>query len=395
MRPALSGGFYPELSRLRVEDPLAREAGTREVENCLDRERLTPEDLPALLSPAAESFLEPLARRAQAETLRHFGRSVQLFTPLYLSNYCINRCVYCGFSRRQAISRSRLSLEEVEAEGRAIAATGLRRVLALTGDDPGSSGPEYLAACLRVLSRHFSSLGIEVPSMSVEEYAMQAEAGAESMTMFQETYNPDRYAKLHPGGPKRDFVFRLDAPQRALMGGMRGVNLGPLLGLDDWRRDVYHTARHAEFLLRRYPEAEISISLPRIRPHENGGETSFQPRPVSDKHFVQALAALRCVLPQAGLTLSTREPAWLRDKLLPLGVTRLSAGVCTAVGGHARGKGDSPQFAISDGRSVAEMSAALKARGYQPVFSDWLLPGRGDRELSPGVAQGLRSPGYA
>lgn len=400
MRKPLPDGFYPELMRARAPDGLGparlmARVAPKAVPAILESERPRLADLPALLSPTAEPFLELMARRAQAETLRRFGRGIQLFTPLYLANYCTNRCLYCGFSARRKLERSALGLEETEAEAKSIAATGLRRILALTGDAPGRTGPDYLAAHLRILARSFSSVGIETPAMSVEEYALQVEAGAESMTMFQETYNPELYAALHPGGPKRDFAFRLDAPQRALQAGMRAVNLGPLLGLDDWRADVYHTALHADFLMRRYPEAEISISLPRMRPHLDGGETSgFSPKDVSDAALAQALAALRCVLPHTGLTLSTREPAWLRDKLLPLGVTRLSAGVRTTVGGHRPGaKTGGAQFDISDERSVAEICAALARSGYQPVFSDWLLPGEGKAALSRGLEQALGQAG--
>jgi 2-iminoacetate synthase len=334
-----------------------------------------------------------MAQRAREETLRHFGRSIQLFTPLYLANYCTNRCVYCGFSARRKIRRSMLVPEEVEAEAKIIAATGLRKILALTGDAPGKTGAAYLASCLRVLARHFSSVGIEVPSMTVEEYAMQVEAGADSMTMFQETYNRERYAELHPAGPKRDCLFRLDAPERAVLGGMRAVNLGPLLGLGDWRADVFLAGLHAAFLLKKYPQTEISMSLPRMRPHVEGGESAFIPQSVNERDLVQALTALRCYLPQMGITLSTREPAWLRDKLLPLGVTRVSAGVSTSVGGHSAGTADEeakPQFDISDSRSVDEMARDLAKMGYQPVFADWLLPGAGRAELSPGLESALR-----
>jgi 2-iminoacetate synthase len=220
------------------------------------------------------------------------------------------------------------------------------------------------------------------------------------MTMFQETYNKERYKELHPGGPKADFHFRLDAPERALLGGMRSVNLGPLLGIADWREDVMAVAAHARYLMRKYPQAEVSISLPRMRPHTEGGEVPFRPDSVDDFHFVQILTALRCCLPQCGITLSTREPAWLRDRLIPLGVTRVSAGVNTAVGGHAGqeartrtgGAGedeDKPQFDISDGRSVDEMAEALRRLGFQPVFADWLLPGQGDAALHPGIATAL------
>ena len=352
-----------------------------DVIHALGQESLSPENFLALLSPAAEPLLEAMAQKAQSLTLRHFGRSIQLFTPLYLANFCTNRCVYCGFNAKKNIARHQLSLEEVEAEAKAIAASGLRRILALTGDAPTRTGAAYLASCTAILARHFSSVGIEVPSMHTEEYRMVVEAGVDSMTMFQETYNETLYEQLHPAGPKRDFAFRLDAPQRAVEGGIRAVNLGALLGLDDWRRDIFCTAMHGRFLLHRYPHLELSVSLPRLRPcgetPQHGPELAFQPQGVDDRQLVQALTALRCFLPQVGITLSTREPAALRDCLIPLGITRISAGVSTAVGGHAARADDTdntPQFDISDPRSVADMTAALNTLGYQPVFTDWLLP---------------------
>ena len=216
------------------------------------------------------------------------------------------------------------------------------------------------------------------------------------MTIFQETYNESRYAEVHPAGPKRDFAFRLDAPQRAIMGGMRGVNLGALLGLDVWRRDMFFTGLHAAFLQECYPEQEISISLPRLRPCgeklNSQAEKDFSPFPVSDKNFVQALVAFRCFMPQVGITLSTREPGWLRDKLVPLGVTKISAGVSTSVGGHVESEEReerNAQFDISDARSVDEMVTSLEALGYQPVFTDWLLAGKNIHELKAGVKGAL------
>lgn len=388
----IKDGFNSVMEKSARNDPrlTLSTATARDVEASLAKDYLHAEDFLTLLSPAAAPYLEIMARRAHDETVRHFGRAIQLFTPLYLANYCTNRCVYCGFSARRGIKRSLLTLEEVESEAANIASTGLRKILALTGDAPKKTGPDYLAACLRVLARHFSSVGIEVPSMTVEEYALQVEAGADSMTMFQETYNPDRYPLLHPAGPKSDYLFRLDAPERAVLGGMRAVNLGALLGLDDWRVDMFHTGLHAEFLLKKYPEIEMSVSLPRMRPHVEGGENAFTPQEVNDKSFVQALVALRCFLPQIGITMSTREPARLRDKLLPLGVTRVSAGVSTAVGGHEHeSEDDKPQFEISDPRSVDEMCRDLINMGYQPVFADWLLPGRGDADLSRGQENAL------
>ncbi|CAK7062844.1 MAG: 2-iminoacetate synthase [Desulfovibrio sp.] len=394
----LEGGFYRELARGgAVYDTLNPDAVSEDdVRKSLAAEYITERDFLILLSPAAQKYLEPMARRAQDETIRHFGKTIQFFTPLYLANFCTNRCVYCGFNTNRAIPRQMLTLEEVEREAEAIAATGLRRILALTGDAPAKTGAKYLATCLEVLAKYFPSIGIEVPSMTVEEYALVVAAGADSMTMFQETYNEALYATLHPAGPKRVFAFRLDAPERAVLGGMRSVNLGALLGLDEWRRDMFFTGLHTAFLQNKYPELEVSVSLPRMRPcgekPTTREEREFSALPVEDKDFVQALLAFRCFMPQAGITLSTREPAWLRDKLIPLGVTRVSAGVCTAVGGHTeetREDDHEPQFDISDPRSVEEMAAAIESLGYQPVFTDWLLYGKGAEKLTDGILQTL------
>ena len=394
----LEDGFYRELARgAAVYDTMNPDAVTEdEVRKSLAAEYITERDFLILLSPAAQEFLEPMARRAQDETIRHFGKTIQFFTPLYLANFCTNRCVYCGFNTNRSIPRQMLTLEEVEREAKAIAATGLRRILALTGDAPAKTGAKYLASCLEVLAKYFPSVGIEVPSMTVEEYALVVAAGADSMTMFQETYNETLYEKLHPAGPKRDFAFRLDAPERAVLGGMRSVNLGALLGLDYWRRDMFYTGLHAAFLQNKYPEQEVAVSLPRMRPcgekPTTREEREFSALPVEDKDFVQALLAYRCFMPQSGITLSTREPAWLRDKLIPLGVTRVSAGVCTAVGGHVQetqNEESEPQFDISDPRSVEEMADAIESLGYQPVFTDWLLYGKGESRLTEGVAQAL------
>ncbi len=391
-------GFYPRLRELREKAEAWRRGGNSfdpaHVSAIISADNsgfVTPREFAALLSPAAEGLLEAMARRGQAETLRNFGRTVQLFTPLYLANFCTNRCVYCGFSTRRDIMRRKLSLTEVRAEGEAIAATGLRKILLLTGDAPRITGADYLSDCISVISGLFPSVGIEVPAYAAGDYARFAQAGADSMTMFQETYDPRLYAELHPGGPKRDFAWRLDAPQRALEGGLRAVNLGALLGLANWREDIFYTGMHARWLSRRYPEAEISVSLPRMNSHAEGGELPFTPLPVSEAALVQAMLALRCFLPQIGITLSTRENAALRDNLIPLGVTRVSAGVCTAVGGHGQESGgeDTPQFDISDPRSVDEMCAAITKLGYQPVLADWLLPAGGQLELSPGLRRAL------
>lgn len=393
----LQHGFYPLLQsfdRTAIKERI-REKSDADVQQALAKPFLKTGDYLALLSPAAEPYLELMARKAQEETIRHFGFTIQLFTPLYLANYCTNHCVYCGFNATLPIARRMLGFEEVRQEAETIAASGLRRLLVLTGDAPRKTGMEYITRCLEILAAYFPSIGIELPAMTMEEYSRIVAAGAESMTMFQETYHEELYARLHPAGPKRDFLFRLNAPHRAIMGGMRAVNLGALLGLDDWRTDSFFTGLHASFLQKQFPVVDVSVSFPRIRPyHHHPGQQkpAFIPDNVTDKNLIQAILAFRCYMPHAGITLSTRESARLRDRLIPLGITRLSAGVSTAVGGHiatATDKEKPAQFDISDPRSVEEISAAIENLGYQPVYADWLLPGDGMAEISGSIQQSL------
>lgn len=375
---------------VRVDDTHLTErlttAAGDDVQRVLGRHTLTPDDFLCLLSPAAEPHLERMAARAHALTVAHFGRTMVLYTPLYLSNHCTNRCVYCGFNRDNRIPRRRLTLEAVDAEARSVAATGLKHVLALTGDAPAIAGVDYLEACCTALRRYFPAIGMEIYALSEADYARLIDAGVDSLTLYQETYNEPLYHRLHPGGPKGDYRFRLDAPERACRAGMRAVNVGALLGLDDWRRDAFLTGLHAHYLQDRYPHTEVSVSLPRMRPHVGG----FQPQwIVEDRHIVQIMTALRLFLPRVGITISTRERARFRDHILPLGVTRMSAGSCTAVGGRTEGEGATGQFEISDTRSVPEMAAMLRRAGWQPVFKDWQ---RIDDALggAPPQAEGLR-----
>lgn len=365
--------FHPLIEEYARALPDGRfaEFTEEDVRRAVNRTTLTAEDFMALMSPAAAGLLEEMAQKASRVTVQHFGRTISLFTPLYLSNFCTNHCVYCGFNCRNQIHRSMLTLDQVDAEGRAIAATGLKHLLILTGDAPAKAGVDYLEDCTRVLAKHFPSVSIEVFALTEEEYARLNRAGVDGLTMFQETYDEALYATLHPKGPKRDFRFRLDAPERGCRAGLRVVNIGALLGLGDWRRDALLTGLHAAYLTHRYPQTEIAVSLPRMRPHAGG----WQPATIAtDRDMVQFMTALRLFLPRVGVTISTREDARFRENILPLGVTRMSAGVSTAVGGHSDEGSDDEntgQFEISDGRSVEEMCAALRARGYQPVFKDW------------------------
>ncbi len=339
-----------------------------DVRRALGKHTLSPGDYLCLLSPAAAPHLERMAQKSHALTIAQFGRTMVLYTPLYLSNFCTNHCLYCGFSRNNRIVRRQLTLDEVETEARAIAASGLKHVLILTGDAPGIASVDYIASCCKVLGRYFPAIGMEIYALSQADYARLIAAGVDSLTLYQETYNEALYRRLHPKGPKRDFRFRLDAPARACRAGMRAVNVGALLGLDDWRRDAFFTGLHACYLQGRYPQTEISVSLPRMRPHVGG----YQPGcTVEDRHIVQAMTALRLFMPRVGITISTRESARFRDRLLPLGVTRMSAGSCTAVGGRTDKADSIGQFDISDERSAPEMVDMLRRAGWQPVFKDW------------------------
>ena len=346
-----------------------RTVDERAVARSLARQRLDEMDLLALLSPAAVPFLEETAQRSHHLTLQHFGRTIQLFIPLYIANFCNNGCAYCGFNHANPILRRTLSLSEIEAEARAIARTGMRHVLMLTGEAPHLTPMTYLVEAARCLKRYFASVAIELYPLAVDEYRQLVEAGVDGMTLFQETYDPEVYRRVHLFGRKTDYRWRLDAPERAARGGMRVVNLGPLLGLAEPRREIFLTALHARWLERTFPDTEVAISLPRFNEAEGDFQPDFQ---VDDRLFVQCMTALRLFLPRAGMTISTRESAAFRDRILPLGATRYSAASSTGVGGYAdQAPEQTPQFEITDTRSVDEVAAAIAARGYQPVFKDW------------------------
>jgi 2-iminoacetate synthase len=352
------------------------EGAARATENAvlavLEKDSLRPEDFLTLLSPAAAPHLEAMARRAQDLTLRFFGRAVNLFSPLYISDICTNQCRYCGFNAKNNIPRRHLSVAEAGDEARALAKLGFQHILLLTGDARNISSPQYIAEVARHIQPYFSSIGIEVYSLTHEEYALMARSGVDNMTMFQETYQPKLYSWLHPVGPKRDYSFRINAPQRAAEAGMRSIGVGALLGLDAFVSDAFATGLHAWWLQRCYPGVEVSVSIPRICPHEGTFDVQHA---VDDRQFVQYVTALRCFLPRAGITCSSRESAFMRNHLIPLGVTRVSASVSTAVGGRATAERRNPgQFEITDQRSLGEMVADLASLGYQAVLKDWEDP---------------------
>lgn len=339
-----------------------------DITRILSRDRISELDYLALLSPAATPLLEQMAQKARELTLRHFGNVKFIFTPLYLSNFCDNVCPYCSFGRQQRIARRHLSMEEINAEAGLIRASGIRHLLLLTGEARGKATPEYIANAVGLLRDYFSSIALEVYPLQQEEYRMLVGSGVDGLTLYQETYDEERYHALHRGGPKDDYAFRLDAQERACRAGVRSVTAGALLGLHVPETDAFFAGLHAGWLQREFPSIEVSVAFPRMRPLV--AEFSHE-AVTSDRSYVQFLCATRLFLPTAGITLSTRENAAFRDACLPLGVTRMSAGVSTAVGGHAAGGCETPQFEISDTRSVEEVKSDLLKRGYQPVMHDW------------------------
>lgn len=342
-----------------------------DVKRALEAEYLSTEDFGALLSPAAEPFLEQMARRATIETGKHFGSSVCLFTPLYIANYCENYCVYCGFNCHNKIRRAKLDYDGIRREMEAIAKTGMEEILILTGESRKMSDVEYIGKACEIAHEYFKNVGIEVYPMNTDEYAYLHKCGADYVTVFQETYNSDKYETLHLAGHKRIFPYRLNAQERAIRGGMRGVAFAALLGLDDFRKDAYAVGTHAYLLQRKYPHAEISFSCPRLRPIINNDK--INPKDVHERQLLQVMCAYRIFMPFAGLTISTRERAGFRDNVVGMCATKISAGVSTGIGSHTEeeSKGDN-QFEISDDRSLDEVCAAIRAKGLQPVLNDYV-----------------------
>ena len=357
------------------------------VQSSLAKDALDLADFAHLISPAGTAEVEAIARRAQALTRQRFGKVIRLFAPLYLSNECINNCSYCGFSRDNPILRVTLSLEDVITEGRALAEQGFRNVLLVAGEHPRFVSEGYLQECVAALHEFIPSVSLEIGPMEAPEYEPLVQAGAEGLVVYQETYDRPVYSEMHTAGPKKDFDWRLATPERAYEAGFRRLGIGALLGLGDWRWEALSLAAHAQWLLRHCWKAQLTLSLPRLRPC--AGE--FEPLVnVTDTELVQLTAAFRLLLPDVGIVLSTREPARLRDGLFGLGITHASAGSHTEPGGYTGAGNDklhhtergrpgeiiaaesaTGQFDIADARSPAEVAAAIGALGYEPVWKDW------------------------
>ncbi|TBR82651.1 2-iminoacetate synthase ThiH [Campylobacter novaezeelandiae] len=346
---------------------------TKDVENALNSTHLNIENLKALLSSAAENFIEELALKSAKLKKKYFGNSIFLFTPLYLSNYCNSRCVYCGFQKGNKITRAKLNEDEIHKEMQAIAKSGLQEILILTGEGREYASVEYIASACRIAREYFKVVGVEIYALNEDEYKILHENGCDYVTIFQETYNPLKYSKIHLDGEKRIFSYRFNAQERALRAGMRGVAFGALLGIDDFRKDALATALHAHFLQQVYPHAEISISIPRLRPIINNAKISS--KDVSEKRLFQVLCAYRIFLPYATIVISSRERKGFRDEVVKFGVNKMSAGVSVGIGEHQGNKKGDEQFEISDKRSIDEILTMLKNSNLQAVMSDSIYVG--------------------
>lgn len=398
--------FVAEFNSLLPEQYVrcSLDATPADVRRSLAKSGLSLNDFAALISPAASGFLADLSSRSRQLTLRRFGKVVRLFAPLYVSNECINNCSYCGFSRDNPILRVTLSVEEVTREARALLEQGFRNVLLVAGEHPKFVSNNYLRDCVAALHAEIPSVSLEVGPMETEEYRPLVAAGADGLVVYQETYDRKVYAEVHTAGPKKDFDWRLETPERAYAAGFRRLGISALYGLADWRLEAICAAAHAAYLLRHCWKAQLTISLPRLRPCAG----QFQPlTQMSDRDLAQLVCAFRLMFPDVGLVLSTREPARLRDGLIPLGITLMSAGSHTEPGGYTgagrenvhqtvRGKmigisltdgtsgkdasefadrtrvtGATGQFEVSDDRSPREMASLLQQLGYEPVWKDW------------------------
>ncbi len=392
--------FVSQFNQLPIGEWMTRahSANLSAVQKVLEKPRLTLSDFPELLSLAASASLETMSQRSQELTRQRFGKVIRFFAPLYLSNECINNCKYCGFSRDNAILRVTLNPEEVAVEARALKAQGFRHILLVAGEHPKFISTTYLAECVAVLQSEIPGISLEIGPMETEDYRPLVAAGAEGLVVYQETYDRLVYDEMHTAGPKKNFDWRLETPERAYEAGFRRLGIGALFGLSDWRVEALALAAHADYLLRHCWRAQLTLSLPRLRPH--AGE--FEPlTSLSDRELVQLICAFRLVFPDVGLVLSTREPATLRDNLIPLGITHMSAGSHTEPGGYtgagkdnihrtqrgriipladgasefapqpARATNATGQFDIADDRTPLEVAAMVSRLGYEPVFKDW------------------------
>ena len=353
--------FYKTLDNITEEDVL----------RAINKRKLEPQDYLALISDKADKYLEEMAQKSHALTTQYFGNTVLLYTPIYISNYCVNQCAYCGYNHDNDIHRKKLSMEEIERECKAVYDKGFRHIIYLTGESQVDSPIEYISDAAKIMSKYFSSLTIEVYPMDVEGYKKVIESGVDSLTVYQETYDEEIYKKVHLGGPKRNYKYRLEALERGCKAGIRSVNMAPLFGLNEWKIEAYKMMLHGLYLRKKYPSVDVGFSFPRIRPCVGGYNDLFE---FNDRELVRAICATRIMFPNCTLNISTREREGFRDNLIPLGINKISAGSDTSIGGHTMSKSEAGevQFDVSDSRDENEIRKALRKIGYEPIFKDWV-----------------------
>ncbi|MBN4056625.1 MAG: 2-iminoacetate synthase ThiH [Alkaliphilus sp.] len=365
------------MSRMSIEEKfkkldmsiLDKKVTINQVKNVLGKDYLNLEDFAILLSEKAKICLEEMAKRAHEESVRNFGKTIQLYTPLYLGNHCVNKCIYCAFNSEHSIKRKTLELDEIKAECEKIARSGLQDILLLTGESRKHTGLNYIKQAVKVAKEYFSSVSVEIYPLEELEYKDLIQAGVSGLTIYQETYCESSYKELHLKGPKTNYQHRLNTPERGAKAGMYAINIGVLLGLSNIKNDVYKLAAHLTYLMHVYPGVEWGLSLPRIQKIENAVFESIE---ITDKQYLQILLAFRLCFPRISINLSTRENSILRNHLLSLGITKMSAGVKTSVGESKKGDGSTAQFEISDTRSVEEISNMITCAGYQIIYKDWV-----------------------
>lgn len=362
--------FYDELQKydyLEIADSFDR-ITEQDVRRAINAQQTTLEDFRALISPAATPLLDEIATKANALTLERYGRTIQLYIPLYLSNYCTNSCVYCGFNHENQILRKKLSIEEIGEEIEAIKKLGFKHILIVAGEHPKMAGIDYYEEVVRELRPHFAQISIEVQPLSKEDYHRLVDSGVSCVCVYQETYSEATYPNYHPRGLKANFRYRLETPDRAAQAGIKKIGIGALLGLENWQADAFMTAVHLKYLEKTYWQTKYSISLPRLRPHVG----AFMPkRPIRDIEMAQLICAFRLLSPQVEISLSTRESAPFRDMAMRIGVNTMSAGSSTQPGGYAHPNRELEQFSINDNRTPEEMQQAIRSQGYEPVWKDW------------------------
>lgn len=345
----------------------------KDVRLALSKEHLDPRDFMALLSTAAAPFLEEMAQKAHLVTRRHFGNNITILTPIYFANYCDNYCIYCGFNSHNKIKRARLTDEELHRECKNIADTGIEEVIMLTGESPKMSDIKYIGNAVKIARQYFRVINMEIYPVNSEDYKYLHECGADYVTVFQETYNSDKYATLHLAGHKRIFPYRFYSQERTILGGMRGVGFAALLGLDDYQKDALATGMHAWLMQRKYPHAEISLSCPRLCPIINNDK--INPKDVDERKLTQIICAYRLFMPYASIVVSSRESARYRNAIMKIAATKVSASVCVGIGGHLENDGSEmgdEQFEITDGRSFDQMYSDIKSMGLQPLTSEYI-----------------------